>query len=263
MKTEGGDFLRSGDFTPLASNYALYRPGYSPFVLEAFLALLGKDPGALHIADVGAGTGIWSRALAGCGVRVTAVEPNEAMREAGIRQTGPLPITWRQGAAEETGLPASQFDAVCMASSFHWTHFEVAIKEFCRILKPKGLFLALWNTRHYESNPLLVDIEESLHAMVPHLKRVSSGRSEFCAGLQERLRQQAAFADVLYLEGRHIERQSREHYMGLWESVNDVRAQAGEEAFARFIRTVRDKIAASPYIEAEYATRAWLARREA
>jgi len=29
-----------GDFTKLAEKYALYRPGYAPVVLDAFLALL-------------------------------------------------------------------------------------------------------------------------------------------------------------------------------------------------------------------------------
>lgn len=258
-----GESLKHGDFTSLAANYALYRPGYSSFVLDAFLALQGKTPGELHVADVGAGTGIWSRALAERGVRVTAVEPNEAMREAGIRQTGSLPIVWRQGSAEDTGLPASQFDAVCMASSFHWPEFDLAVKEFHRILQPKGVFMALWNPRYYESNPLLVDIEDTLHSMVPHLKPISSRRSEFCAGLLERLLQRAEFSDVLYLEGRHVERQTQERYIGLWQSVNDVQVQAGEEVFARFISAVRDKIAASPYIEAEYLTKAWLARRAA
>ena len=258
----GDKNLDLGDFTSLAANYALYRPGYSPMVLDAFLSMLGKEPSALTLADVGAGTGIWSRALAGRGARVTAVEPNDAMREAGMKQNGSLAVTWVKGSAEVTTLPDGAFDAVCMASSFHWTQFETAIKEFCRILRPGGLFLALWNTRYYEADPILVDIEETLHRMVPHMKRVSSGRSEFCAGLFERLHGHDAFADAIYLEGRHMEKQSQEHYIGLWESVNDVRAQAGEKVFAEFLDAVRHKIAHLPCIEAEYTTRAWLARRK-
>ena len=31
--------MKHGDFTALASKYARYRPGYSPFVLEAFVGL--------------------------------------------------------------------------------------------------------------------------------------------------------------------------------------------------------------------------------
>lgn len=31
--------MKHGDFTALADSYARYRPGYAPFVLEAFLSL--------------------------------------------------------------------------------------------------------------------------------------------------------------------------------------------------------------------------------
>lgn len=251
--------MKHGDFTALADNYARYRPGYAPFVLEAFLAFAA--PARERVcADVGAGTGIWSRQLAARGVRVIAVEPNDAMREAGKKQNGALDIEWRKGGAEDTGLPDASCDMVCMASSFHWPDFDAAVREFRRILKPGGLFMALWNTRRFESNPLLVEIEEFLHRLVPDMKRISSGRSEFCDSLTERLRQREEFADVLYLEGRHTERQSPERYIGLWQSVNDVRVQAGEERFARFIRHIEEVTGNIPVIEAEYLTRAWIAR---
>lgn len=249
--------MKHGDFTTLADNYARYRPGYSPFVLDAFLAL--AQSGRV-CADVGAGTGIWSRQVAAAGAQVVAVEPNDAMRQAGEKQNAGLDIAWRKGKAEATGLPDASCDMVCMASSFHWPDFDAAVREFHRILKPGGLFMALWNTRRFESNPLLAEIEAYLHRLVPELKRVSSGRSEFCDSLTDRLRQRQEFADVLYLEGRHAELQSPERYIGLWQSVNDVRVQAGEERFARFIEHIRHVTADVPVIEAEYLTRAWITR---
>lgn len=93
------------------------------------------------------------------------------------------------------------------------------------------------------------------------MKRVSSGRSEFCNNLRERLAARPEFGDVIYLEGRHIEHQSSQRYLGLWESVNDVRVQLGEEKFARFLVFIREKTAGLDTIEAEYLTRAWIARR--
>ena len=253
--------MRHGDFTRLADNYARYRPGYAPFVLEAFLGLCPVSPIG---ADVGAGTGIWTRQMAARGARMVAVEPNEAMRNAGREAATDTAqgIEWREGSAEDTGLPAGHFDFVSMASSFHWPDFTKAVAEFRRILKPGGLFMALWNTRRYESNPLLVAIEEHLHAIVPELKRVSSGRSAFCDGLTEQLRCCGAFSEVLYLEGSHTEQQSPERYLGLWESVNDVRVQAGEERFAAFLDFIREKTDGLDAIEAEYTTRAWIARRK-
>lgn len=129
--------MKHGDFTALAENYARYRPGYSPFVLDAFLGLL-PDRGGRVCVDAGAGTGIWSRQLAERGLKVYAVEPNEAMRMAGIKQTEGASIEWLPGSAESTGLPDGCADFVCMASSFHWPDFNEAVTEISRLLKNRG-----------------------------------------------------------------------------------------------------------------------------
>lgn len=247
--------MKHGDFTELAANYARYRPGYSPLVRDAIAGLI--PPGG-RAADVGAGTGIWSRMLFAAGLEVEAVEPNQAMRQAGAAGHPHWP--WVEGSAEATTLPGGSYDLVTMASSFHWPDFDKAILEFQRILKPSGYFAALWNTRDIAGDPLLEDIEAKIYELVPDLKRVSSGRSEFCDGLTRRLEDSPVFGQVIYLEGHHLERQSPEHYLGLWESVNDIRVQAGPERFQVFMDYVREKTADRPYISAHYKTRAWLAR---
>jgi len=149
-----------------------------------------------------------------------------------------------------------------MASSFHWPNFDVAMKEFNRILRPNGLFVALWNTRLIELNPLLVEIEEHLKKLVPDMKRVSSGRSEFCEHLTERLAESHYIKNVLYLEGQHVEYQTPEHYIGLWRSVNDVRVQAGAEKFEQFIQYITDRISHLEFVEAAYLTRIWVAQKK-
>jgi hypothetical protein len=50
-----------------------------------------------------------------------------------------------------------------MASSFHWADFELATKEFSRVLRKGGRFCALWNPRLIEVNPMLVEIEMYLN----------------------------------------------------------------------------------------------------
>ena len=251
--------MKHGDFTALAEKYADYRPGYAPLIAEVFVRLSGQAQP--RCVDAGAGTGIWSRQLAAAGARVDAVEANDAMREAGQRQSGVYAISWHAGSAEDSGLEGGVFDLACMASSFHWPDFDAAVREFHRLLKPGGYFMALWNTRYYESNPLLVEIEEHLRSLAPDMQRVSSGRSAFCNQLTERLAACREFDEVIYLEGRHIEHQTPQRYLGLWESVNDVRVQLGEEKFAAFLAYVREKTAELHDIEAEYLTRAWIARR--
>lgn len=248
--------MKHGDFTELAEKYAKYRAGYAPFVCDAICALLPNSP---QVADVGAGTGIWTRMLSAHGCLVTAVEPNDAMRDAGEKQTSG--VRWVAAPAESTTLQDGIFDMVCMASSFHWTDFAKAVAEFDRITKPGGYFMALWNPRYIEASPLLMEIENTLASMVPELNRVSSGQSKFCDSLAEKLASESAFSEVLYLEGMHTEMQTPERYKGLWESVNDVRVQAGEERFAAFMEYIHQKTAHLPHIKATYRTRAWVARK--
>ncbi|MDR1487489.1 MAG: class I SAM-dependent methyltransferase [Deltaproteobacteria bacterium] len=247
--------MEHGDFSLLADNYAKYRPGYSTLVRDLVVGLL---PVKAKAADVGAGTGIWSKMLADGGLSVTAVEPNEAMRKEGLALHPEL--RWVDGSAEVTTLPDDAYDLASMASSFHWPDFDKAVKEFKRILKPGAYFLALWNTRDIAGFAVLEEIEAKIKELVPTLKRVSSGSSEFCDTLTKRLESTDYFKEVAYIEGFHIERQTPERYLGLWKSVNDVRVQAGEEKFKAFLDFVVEKTKDSEFVSAKYKTRAWLAQ---
>ncbi len=126
--------------------------------------------------------------------------------------------------------------------------------------KTDAIIERVGNPRRYETNPLLVDIENHIKELAPDMKRVSSGRSAFCDDLSDRLRSVDAVVDVLYLEGQHTEIQSPDQYLGVWESVNDVRVQMGTEKFAAFLEYIREKTKGLNSIKADYTTRAWLAK---
>jgi len=250
-----------GDFTGLAQNYSKFRPAYSPMVLDSLLGLLNKPNNDIDFVDVGAGTGIWSRMVAMRDVHsTTAVEPNEDMRKFGIKDSEKTHIKWVNGNGEVTGLESNSADMLTMASSFHWVDFEKGIKEFSRVLRNKGIFCALWNPRLLEENPLLVEIEDKLYEIAPHIKRVSSGRASFTETLTNNLKACEQFSDVIYIEGRHVVHQTPEEYIGVWWSVNDIRVQAGEECFKAFMQYVESKVKDLEYIETTYQTRAWVAR---
>lgn len=55
--------LKAGDFTGLANDYAEHRPDYCSSVLNALIGLLQKPAFEFDFVDVGAGTGIWTRAV--------------------------------------------------------------------------------------------------------------------------------------------------------------------------------------------------------
>ena len=66
-------------FSNRVDSYTKYRPSYPQVALDYLYDTVGLDG---EIADIGAGTGIFTKLLLERGSRVTAVEPNQAMREA-------------------------------------------------------------------------------------------------------------------------------------------------------------------------------------
>ena len=255
--------LKPGDFTGLAKDYSQHRPDYCPSVLNALLGLLNKPVAEVNFVDVGAGTGIWTRMVHAAGVQsVTAVEPNDDMRQSGEADSQRTTIRWLAGSAEATNLADASADWLSMASSFHWANFDTATKEFHRVLRAGGRFTALWNPRLIEVNPLLVEIEAHLDTLRPNIKRVSSGRSGITETLTEQLWASPYFEDVVYLEGRHVIEMTSDRYFGAWRSVNDLRVQLGAVKFDAFLAFVEQRISGLQVIEATYLTRAWSACRK-
>lgn len=128
-------------FTERADAYAVGRPSYPDAAIDVLFAGLG-DPGALAVADLGAGTGISSRAMAARGPLVFAVEPNAAMRENAAPDER---VRWIAGAAEATTLPAGSVDVVTAFQAWHWVDHSAGVAEARRILRPHGRLAALYN----------------------------------------------------------------------------------------------------------------------
>lgn len=163
-------------FTGLADDYVRYRPGYPPEALEPLSRDCGLGLGAT-VADVGAGTGIWARRLLDAGCRVLALEPNDAMRQAGREQLGARPrLSWHAGTAEATGLPGGSVDLVTAAQAFHWFDRARARVELGRILAPGGWMAVIWNERRKDSTPFLAAYERLLLEWAIDYERIDHSR---------------------------------------------------------------------------------------
>ncbi len=121
-------------FSDKAENYTKYRPLYPDTVIDKILENLSSST-QLVAADIGAGTGISARQLADKGVKVIAIEPNAAMREAAKNHQN---FEWKEGTAEATNLPDASVDLITCFQAFHWFKPEPTLLEFRRIIKPKG-----------------------------------------------------------------------------------------------------------------------------
>jgi ubiquinone/menaquinone biosynthesis C-methylase UbiE len=138
-------------FSDRVTNYVKYRPSYPTALLDDLAA---RIPTGATIADIGSGTGIFSKLLLERGFEVHAVEPNDAMREYAESDLGAHPkFHSHNGRAEATGLADRSVDAITCAQAFHWFATVEAAKEFQRILKPGGLMALVWNERILSGDP--------------------------------------------------------------------------------------------------------------
>jgi SAM-dependent methyltransferase len=157
-------------FADVAAEYELGRPGYPPEVVAAIVAGLGLRAGA-RIADVGAGTGKLTRALAAApeGFDLVAVEPFAAMPDALSAALPGVPVL--DGTAEALPLGDASVDAVACADAFHWFDGARAAPELARVIRPGGGLALLWNTAageaRDEGEPWAAELIDLLNAVRP------------------------------------------------------------------------------------------------
>lgn len=138
----------------------------------ALLRRAGLRDGS-KVADIGSGTGIFSKLLLDAGHEVFAVEPNAEMRAAAEVLLGRSSSFHSIAASgEETTMPDQSMDWIVSAQAFHWLDRARARAEFSRLLKPAGLIALIWNVRQTNSTPFLRDYEELLLTYAPDYSRV-------------------------------------------------------------------------------------------
>jgi SAM-dependent methyltransferase len=129
-------------FDAVADGYEANRPAYPDSLYDAIEAIVGPLDGRL-VADVGAGTGISTRALAARGARVVAVDPSLAMARMLRTGSGALPAAL--GRAERLPLLTGSVDLVTFAQAWHWVQIPAAPVECRRVLSSSGRLVLWWN----------------------------------------------------------------------------------------------------------------------
>ncbi len=124
-----------------AAHYDRYRPRPPGALLESLLQLARVQRAAL-VVDLGAGTGLSTRAWGGFAERVVGVEPNPAMRAVAEGLTEAANVEFVGAFAQDTDLPAGAADIVTCSQSLHWMEPEPTFAEAARLLRPGGVFAA-------------------------------------------------------------------------------------------------------------------------
>ncbi|MFN2484845.1 MAG: class I SAM-dependent methyltransferase [Candidatus Limnocylindria bacterium] len=252
-------------FDAWAVDYDRYRPGY-PDELFATISRALDLPVRPEVADLGAGTGRATLAMARRGWRVTAIEPGAAMldplrRAADAERLG---VTVRQATAEETGLADASVDLVTAAQAFHWFDRPRAVVEMGRIVRRGGGAAMFWNVRDDESSPFLAAYTDLLQRYVPGYEpgaREMRGRPVATRG---ELASTGAFEPPEFVQLPHEMRMDADRFIGLAFTSSYVRVRMDHAEQARF----RDELAAliarhhgdAPF-SVPYQIDLWIARR--
>ncbi|NQX57967.1 class I SAM-dependent methyltransferase [Paenibacillus qinlingensis] len=160
-------------FSNRVDSYVKYRPSYPKEAIDYLYDIIGLNLNC-EVADIGAGTGIFSELLLERGSNVTAVEPNQEMREAAVKKLGgEQNFRVVSGSAEMTGLPNKSVDFIVCAQAFHWFDRNATQSEFKRILKSGGKVVLIWNSRLTHGTPFREEYDRLLHTFGTDYKKVN------------------------------------------------------------------------------------------
>lgn len=247
---------KTSTFGAFAEDYDRYRPDYP----ESLWDHLGLEKGA-HVADLGAGTGRASAGLAGCGFRVTAVEPDPGMvviaRAQAARHGAAFSVV--EAPAERTGLGTESQDAVVAAQSYHWFDPQEANREVSRILRTGGPFLVVWNDREVEG----VDWLEAFEDLIVHYN--PEHRREYRMSAADRLATGDIFGEVEEIEIDHPWEVDREGFLGYARSISYIRNAVTPTDLGRFeaeLSKLLREAHGDDRFEVPMKTRAYLTRAE-
>lgn len=248
MKTEW-------DYTELADAY-LKRPEYAKSAIDKMIARTEVSTGD-KICDVGAGVAHLTLELAARGLTVSAIEPNDAMRTAGIKRTEMLPnVSWSVGVGEDTGMVDSTFKLVTFGSSFNVCDRPVALKETARILVPHGWFACMWNWRN---------LDDALQERIEQI--IVSNVADYNYGTRREdqtdvINSSGLFGEVEIITGTVVHKINAVDFAEGWRSHATLHRQS-KEKFEKIISEITVAIQSASVdgkVEVPYTTKIWVAQ---
>ena len=175
-------------FGTIASDYDRLRPSAPGEAIDWLLPERRQV-----VVDLGAGTGLLTRALAGKAGHVIAVEPDDRMRAVLTARTPGAEVM--AGRGEDIPAPDASADVVLVSSAWHWLDPDLAVPEIARILRDGGRLGVIWTGRDHATEWLRPDVwftepAQQLAATQPDADRKDGGDRVV------RLPEQAPFVNI-------------------------------------------------------------------
>lgn len=137
-------------FSPVAADYAQFRPHYPP---DLFSWLAEIAPARNLAWDCATGSGQAAVDLAAHFQQVIATDSSTAQLDAAPLHAN---IIYRRAPAEASGLTAHSVDLISVAQALHWFDLDRFYAEVKRVLTVGGI-LAVWTYRMLSSGDTAID----------------------------------------------------------------------------------------------------------
>lgn len=161
-------------FDGRAIDYTVSRPSYSIELINYLYSQYGITETSV-VADIGSGTGKFSKQLLDRQNEVYCVEPNDEMRSIAENELGRYKNFHSvAGNAENTTLKNNFADYITTAQAFHWFDVLKFKKECLRIIKPNGSVFLIWNIRD-ASNIINQEWHNTFSQFCPNFHGFSNG----------------------------------------------------------------------------------------
>ena len=235
------------DYSHCAATYDK-RADYSESGIDLLCSKLGCSPNQ-RVADIGAGTGKLTIPLCNRQLIVDCVEPNNNMREIGVKNTKGRSVVWHEGTGENTGLIKHSVNHVFFGSSFSVTDQSKTLIEAKEILVAGGGFACLWNHRDL-NDPVQSEIENIIKFHVPDYN-YGNRRSD----PTKIINKSGLFGKVFNIESNFLTTMKTADIIDAWRSHNTLYRQSKGQ-FEQIIFEIKSFLTEDSY-EVPYTTRIW------
>ena len=154
------------------------RPPYPEWMFNLLVQQKALYPGTRTL-EIGPGNGLATRKLVAFGASpVTLVEPDNRFAQLleSISDHDGEPCRIIHKPFEETQLPASSFDLVIVATSFHWLDPLTRVEKLAKLTRSGGAVALLWNV--FQDLNLPDPFHEATKEMLAELSNSPSGKPD-------------------------------------------------------------------------------------
>ena len=160
----GVDPSRAVVFGEDAERYDRARPSYPAALVDSLVGL-----GGYRVLDVGCGTGKAARLLAGRGLEILGVDPDERMAAVAKRRG----LVVEVARFEEWDPQGRSFDLVVSGQAWHWIDPRIGLAKAADVLTPGGSLALFWNRPGYDPS-IRRKLDEVYQRVAPGMAKSSA-----------------------------------------------------------------------------------------